>query len=144
MNREFLNKRFDGRIEQIEKLMVYAELMGLTGADLVSIGNKMKRRAENRDKERNLDAISNFVTLPIGQDKDNDWVKSHRFKLKTELGSYNFYNRDYGRWDIQSCSTDKKITHWIKLAEFPRSNYRIDQMRSCLLDIAENRLLLNF
>jgi len=46
--------------EQVRQLVAYANLMGLDGKDLVSIGGKLERLKSSNERRRRMDAISQY------------------------------------------------------------------------------------
>ncbi len=143
----FKLRRFSAeRQEQIDQLISYAQLLGLSGTDLVSIGGKMNREQAKTKKSANLAIINGFRCLAIGNDTINEY--SHRFKLKTANGAYNLELYDgWAIWEVVSLRTKvvKKHTTNIWEYELPKThNYRLLSKYSMLLDIAASKFKLDF
>ena len=138
-------KRFsDAKYAQVEQLISYAQLLGLSGTDLVSIGGKMEREAKKARKLQNMRIIESFVCLPvgrIGQDIDK------RFKIDGPNKHYKFECRNTEIWQITNTKTRKTKTHyprpWDK--EIPRpKNWPTMVRYAMLLDIATGDFKLDF
>lgn len=130
--------------DQIEQLIGYAQLLGLTGRDLVSIGGKMDREASKDKKISNMAIVSEFTCLLIGRDRGTHALE-HRFKLKTIDGAYNF-SADNDRYEIHSLKTNQRRSHRVNEAmyDLPRVSYRTRLRYAMLLDIAADQFRLDF
>jgi hypothetical protein len=138
-------KRFpEEKQDQIEQLIVYVELMGLTGRDLVAIGGKMDREEASIKKNRNMEIIKSFDCLTIG--RDSRWDVNERFKLKTAQGTYNFFSGSWEHWEVTSLSTKKKHSHRpdVYSYDLPKTDWRTRIRYAILLDIAFGKFLLDF
>ena len=89
----------------IEQFVEYAQLMGLSGRDLVAIGGKLDRESKKEVKKANMAIVKGFDCLTIGN--DSQWHMDIRFKLKTPNGAYNFEIDPYSV-DITSLKTKVK------------------------------------
>lgn len=141
-----LNRFSDEKMIQVEQLIAYATLLGLSGEDLVSIGGKISREQSKAKKINNMEIVKSFECLPIGRDRITE--NSVRFKLKTTAGSYNFENMDHwNQWEIFSLKTKTRKMHSTGMWEYelPKtSSYQTRSRYALLLDIANGRLQLNF
>lgn len=140
-----LSRFSDARQDQVEQLISYAELLGLSGRDLVAIGGKMDREQARIKKIANMEIVRGFECLPIGRDTLNDY--SIRFKLKTVHGAYNFENIDgWNMWEAVSLKTKVQKQHYVDMYEYdlPKTHYRARSRYALLLDIAGGRFALNF
>lgn len=137
-------KRFSKeKMIQVEQLISYATLMGLTGTDLISIGGRIEREKANIAKKANMEIINSFTCLPYGVNRNID----DRFKLKTPNGNYNFTRDSWDDWKILSLKTDATRYHHADrhAYDLPRSNNGWCPSRyALLLDIAAGKLQLNF
>jgi len=145
-------KRFPkDKQEQIRQFVAYAQMCGLSGKDIRSIGDKLDRQAKAILKQQNLEIVKGFDCLPIGDDRRHQKHKSYyqqvlsnRFKLKTARGDYNF-KRDWASWDIKSLSTGVyKRYHPSEDHELGIMNWDHRPRYSVLLDIAQGKLKLDF
>ena len=140
-----LNRFSQARQDQVEQLISYAELLGLSGRDLVAIGGKMDRERAKVRKAANMEIVRSFDCLPIGRDTINE--HSIRFKLKTGAGAYNFDNVDgWNMWTVTSLKTKATKNHYVDMYEYelPKIHYRVRGRYAMLLDIASGKFLLNF
>ena len=140
-----LNRFSEARQDQVEQLIAYAELLGLSGRDLVAIGGKMDRERAKLKKVANMEIVRSFECLPIGRDQIDDYTI--RFKLKTVSGAYNFELIDgWNMWQVVSLKTKVAKTHYTDMYEYdlPKNHYRPKSRYSILLDIASGKFLLNF
>ena len=135
---------------QIEQLISYATLLGLSGRDIVAIGGKMDRQRSSVERKANMEIVKSFKCLPIGGDSGSQSSLDERFKLKTINGAYNFKSADNWRtWQIVGLKSKKTIYYSTKSDEYelPRAAYGGYLTRSryaVLLDIATGKLLLDF
>jgi hypothetical protein len=147
---ELIFKRFPAeKQEQVRQMVAYAQLMGLTGKDLVSIGGKLDRMSAIQERKRNLEIIHGFSILPIGRDKEYKGSRledalDNRFKIKTAAGAYNFFY-DYGGYNVKSATTGKSVRY------NPKGEYHLGNINWCrrvryamILDVAHGYLQLNF
>jgi len=152
LEKELIFKRFpEEKQEQVRGLVSYATLMGLTGKDLVSIGQKLVRMDVAHEKRSNSARIADFVCHPVdrnGRELDIDSA----FKLKTARGSYTFEQRGGLRWVVTSSKTRVKKTHSIhnrdagfagRSSGWYTSSY-LHRRQQVLLDIADGHLVLDF
>lgn len=143
-----LNRFSEARQDQVEQLIAYAELLGLTGRDLVAIGGKMDREKSKVKKLANMEIIKGFECLPIGRDRfGREMSLDFRFKLKTSAGNYNFTNVDgWNIWEVHSLKTKMKIDHPVNMYEYelPKVSYQTRSRYAMLLDVASGKFLLNF
>ena len=137
-------KRFTAeKMVQIEQLMSYATLMGLTGEDLVSIGGKMARAKTKIAAQANMEIVRGYICHTIGRDSHpND-----RWKLKFPHGSYNIESDgwSYDRFIITSLKTKQRVTVAVNTDyPLPRVGYKVKGRYCFLLDLAAGRIQLNF
>lgn len=138
-------KRFSSdKKEQLEQFVAYAQLMGLSGRDLVAIGGKIDREEKKQRKIANMTMIQGFECLPIGADSKYDVDK--RFKLKTTEGAYNFVDDGWNRWEVTSLKTKQKRTYYCDAYDYdlPNTDYRTRQRYAILLEIAIGKFKLDF
>lgn len=140
-----LTRFSEDRQDLIEQFVEYAQLMGLSGRDLVAIGGKIDREQAKQRKLANMEIINGFKCLPIG--RDSHYQIDERFKLKTSAGDYNFENDNWNAWIIISMKTKVRQRWHIDHFEYtlPKTNYYQQRSRyALLLDIAAGKLKLNF
>lgn len=138
-------KRFsDAKYAQVEQLISYSQLLGLTGADLVSIGGRMQREAKQAIKLQNMRIIEGFVCLPVGR---KGHTIDQRFKIDGPNNHYRFENRGSDIWHVINIKNRKVKTHypnpWDK--EIPRAKHWSTMVRyAMLLDVASGVFKLDF
>lgn len=131
--------------DQIEQLIAYAQLLGLSGKDLVAIGGKMDRDRASEEKRANMAVIESFDCLLIG--RDNPYDIDNRFKLKTVDGAYNFVQDGYhSQWVVTSLRTKVQRSHYADAYNWalPKTKWRKQQRYAMLLDINAGRFKLDF
>ena len=144
-------KRFSkDKQEQINQFVAYAQMMGLTGKDIRSIGDKLDRERKAVERKANMEIIKGFKCIAIGKDAMHkgemlESMLDNRFKLKTDSGVYKF-NERYGIWEIYNPVTQTGIKHR------PSYDHEVGTSRfwsrACrwhlLLDIYFGKVSLNF
>ncbi len=140
-----LNRFSKDKQEQLEQFVAYAQLMGLSGRDLVAIGGKIDREQAKQRKLANMEIVRGFECLPIGSD-NTDHDLDRRFKLKTCSGAYNFYSDGWSRWQVDSLKTKVKLFHSVYSHDYdlPKTQYMTRHRYAMLLDIATGRFKLDF
>lgn len=139
-----LNRFSADKQDLIEQFVEYAQLMGLSGKDLMAIGGKLERDSKKEIKKANMAIVKSFECLTIGADAK--WQLDDRFKLKTTTGAYNFQYLNWGRWEIVSLKTKVKQSHRADPYDYdlPRIEHQTRSRYALLLDIAAGKLQLNF
>ena len=146
---EITFKRFpENKQEQIRQFVSYAQMCGLTGKDIRSIGDKLDRERKAEERKANMVIVNGFECLNIGEDaklSDRKYRLNDRFKLKTATGTYNF-KYDYYGYRVTNQLTKKTIAHKTDVwaYELPTRNYDEITRYATLLDIAFGKLKLNF
>lgn len=103
MEKEIVFSRFsDSKQEQVRQFVAYAQLMGLDGKDLVSIGNKLDRINKKAELARRLEIVKTYEVFPIGEDKNMD----KRFKIKVNDVWYHV-KTDWSGAAVKNCQTNK-------------------------------------
>jgi hypothetical protein len=146
---EITFKRFpENKQEQIRQFVAYAQMCGLSGKDIRSIGDKLDRQRKVEERRANMEIVKGFNCLNIGDDaklSDKKYRLNDRFKLKTARGAYNF-KYDYYGYQVTSLHTRKTVNHrtdpWTY--ELPTRNYDEMTRYATLLDIAFGKLKLDF
>ena len=146
---ELTFKRFpESKQEQIRQFVAYAQMCGLSGKDIRSIGDKLDRERKASERKSNMEIVKGFECLNIGEDAkriDKKYRLNDRFKLKTATGTYNF-KYDYYGYQVTSLQTKKTVNHRtdVHAYELPIRNYDEIARYATLLDIAFGKLKLNF
>lgn len=144
---QFLKRFPEGKHEQIRQLMVMAQLAGLTGKDLVSIGGWLDRSKKTVEYRANKERINTFieqgVIRTIGADHKDQIA--NRFKYKGANGDYNFTDFGWGHWNVVSMKTKAKQTFSSTQRDWPgHLHWNTRRFYDCVLDIADNPSWLNF
>lgn len=143
-------KRFPkDKQEQVRQFVAYAQMCGLSGKDIRSIGDKLDRERKAIERRQNMAIVKGFECLNIGEDarlSDKKYRLNNRFKLKTARGTYNFKYDYYDTYRITSLTTKKTINHKTNVwdYELPTRNYDEITRYATLLDIANGKLKLDF
>lgn len=147
---EITFKRFPkDKQEQVRQFVAYAQMCGLSGKDIRSIGDKLDRERKAVERRANMAIVNGFECLNIGEDakrSDKKYRLNNRFKLKTARGTYNFNYDYYDTYRITSLTTKKTINHKTNVwdYELPGKNYDEITRYAILLDIANGKLKLDF
>lgn len=143
---ELLFKRFPAeKQEQVRQLVAYAQLMGLDGKDLVSIGGKLDRIKATAEWRRNRELIeSSFTFLNVGRDH-GEYSLNNRWRIKTAGGSYTFEARGWDVYRVRSNKTgvvrDHRVTNEYSLGS---GDYYKRRRYAVMLDVCNGLLPLNF
>jgi hypothetical protein len=147
MEDEVFFKRFPlDQQEQIRSLVNYSILMGLSGKDLISIGNRLERIKRNQDLVHTQKLLSEMKPYRVGGEIYT------RFNLKTNTDTYRFkrandYYYDY-QWSITNVKTKAEMmytsTNPYEYALEKRISITIKAQQAVLLDVAHGKLILNF
>lgn len=149
MMSEITFKRFpENKQEQIRQFVAYAQMCGLTGKDIRSIGDKLDRERKTIERRQNMEIVKGFECLNIGEDarrSDKKFRLNSRFKLKTVTGAYNFVSDYYG-YHVTSLATKKTVNHRTEVHDYELPTRSYDELTryATLLDIAFGKLKLNF
>jgi len=143
---ELLFKRFPAeKQEQVRQLVAYAQLMGLDGKDLVSIGGKLDRIKASAEYKRNKSLVeSSFTFLNVGRDRGEYYLNS-RWRIKTAGGSYTFQAQGWDVYRVRSNKTgavrDHRVTNDYSLGT---GDYYKRRRYAVMLDVCNGLLTLNF
>lgn len=92
-------KRFsEDKQEQIRQLIAYTSLMGLSGKDLISIGNKLERIRKNAEAEKIWSLLDSFKVQGTGRYTDRNFRRAYVDDFKFEYGGVT-YHAQYTSWD---------------------------------------------
>ena len=145
---ELLFKRFPAeKQEQVRQLVAYAQLMGLDGKDLVSIGGKLDRIKASAEWKRNRELVeSSFTFLAIGADKGRgEYYLNNRWRIKTVGGSYSFEAQGWDMYRVRSNKTgvvrDHRVSDDYSLGT---GDYYKRRRYAVMLDVAHGKFPLNF
>ena len=141
-----LFKRFPPeKQEQVRQLVAYAQLMGLDGKDLVSIGGKLDRIKAAQEYRRNKELVeSTFTFHHVGRD-NQAYLLNSRWRIKTTGGSYTFESGSWGEFRIRSNKTGVVHNHMITNDySLGQGDYYKQRRYAMMLDVAHGVFPLNF
>ena len=131
-------KRFSKeKQEQVRQLVAYTTLMGLSGKDLVSIGGKLDRIQQRKDREHRLSIVTNFHVELIGKDKD----PSERFKLKSGAVWYHI-ERWGGRIQVTNKDSKKSVMYYLGYGDWGRTKCRHRMQYQFLWELYQGKITL--
>jgi len=143
---ELLFKRFPAnKQEQVRQLVAYAQLMGLDGRDLVSIGGKLDRIKAAAEYKRNRSLVeTSFEFLHVGRDS-GEYQLNSRWRIKTAGGSYTFQAQGWDVYRVKSNRTGVFIDHRVT-ADYSlgTGDYYKRRRYAVMLDVCNGLLPLNF
>lgn len=98
-------KRFDkDKHEQLEGLLQWCQLMGLSGRDLVSLGGHIDRMQQAEEAKRNRAIAEGYVCAKVGSDSEID----RRFTIETINGRYKFSDDGWHSVEVTSYRTKSR------------------------------------
>jgi hypothetical protein len=135
-------KRFsEAKQAQVEQLISYSQLLGLTGTDLISIGGKLEREAAKSRRQANKQIIAGFNCVAIGRNNPDVDV---RFKLDIGGKTIRFELDSSERYKISN--KDNRYIMWrpnIHEYDLPTAYYYTTKLRyALLLDLAAGKIPL--
>ena len=143
---ELLFKRFpENKQEQVRQLVAYAQLMGLDGKDLVSIGGKLDRIKAAAEYKRNKSLVeTSFTFLNVGRDK-GDYYLNSRWRINTAGGSYTFTAQGWDMYRVKSNKTGGIVNHRVTSDySLGTGDYYKRRRYAVMLDVCNGLLPLNF
>lgn len=138
-------KRFDPtKHAQLEGLLQWVELMGLTGKDLISLGGHINRQQEAAEIRQNQAIVDGIGCQPIGKDKKDNMI----YRWKYQQGDTWFHFEDVGGYQggVKITNTRTKVTKKFRPTSYPlgRRSYRWALRYNTMLDIVKGKILLDF
>lgn len=147
MNDTTFLKRFPkDKQAQIMQLVAWAEMLGLTGRDLVAIGGKIDRDIAAKERDENREICKTFTCLHIGLDRSEKQL-NQRFKLKIDKSSYRFERDGLSSVTVYSNRTNIKKFFILEPYELGRNDYGYYSpywRQSVLLNIYFGKIKLDF
>lgn len=138
---KFINKYSKPKQEQIKQLVTYVNLLGLSGADLTSIGQHLQRLHLSRLADSRINIISNMPVSLVGTDTGSDIY--HRFYFDTDHHRYLFTLQDCWGYDYHNIRTFDAYEYEPTQRDWP-THYKWYRRRwyDILLDIHEGKVKL--
>lgn len=136
-------KRFDKtKHEQLEGLLQWCTLMGLSGKDLVSLGGHIDRAQAAAEAKSNR-ALAETITFdPVGVGGKPDM--STRWSYLTPNGRYTFQDTSWGRVVVVSNKTKVRKTFNVEMYNLGRLGWEKRYRMQCALNIINGKILLDF
>ena len=131
---------------QIQQVVSYLEMCGLTGRDIISIGGYIDRQAAREVYLAARDRVQGYIDhgtiQPIGADSPKQIV--NRFKYRGITGDYNCTIEDW-HWTVKSMRTKVQHGYIPRARSWPRHLHWSDRcFYDMVLAIADGDLQLNF
>lgn len=134
-------KRFDkAKHDQLEGLLEWCALMGLTGKDLVSLGGHIDRAQAAQEAKSNRVLAETITFDPVGNTTD----MSNKWSYNTPNGRYTFQDSSWGRIVIISNKTKVRRNSRVEMYQLGRMNWRTRDRLNCALNIIHGQILLDF
>jgi len=136
-------KRFDKKQhDQLEQLISWSTLMGLTGKDLVSLGGHIARAQAREESVKNLEIAQGFPVEFVGKDTKME----KRWSIKNIYGRYTC-ECSSGWVDTVSALSNKtgiRKSFPVSGYELGRGHYYDHTRYSFLLDVHSGKIVLDF
>lgn len=142
----FLKRFPKDKQAQVMQLVSWAQMLGLTGRDLVAIGGKIDRDIAAKERDANREICKQFNCLNVGADK-GEYRLNKRFKLTVDDRTYRFEQDGYNYVDIYSNKTKQKKHFQLDQHELGRvdwSYYSKYWRQNVLLNIYFGKIKLDF
>jgi hypothetical protein len=136
-------KRFDKeKHDQLEGLLQWCQLMGLTGKDLVSLGGHIDRAQKTEDAKKNRTLAESIVFTPVGQ---NDMQMSNKWSTKNANGDrYVFESASWQRVSVTSAKTKVRKIFNLEYYELGRIGWQKRDRYQSALNLVNGKIVLNF
>lgn len=137
-------KRFTkDKHDQLEQLIAWSQMMGLSGQDLVSLGGHIARSEARSQSVANRETVDAMGCEPIG----NDRHIGDRWKFKSHGVTYWFENVGYGHQaKVTNTKTKKSKTFTFELYahELGRLHWRKRFFYAAMLAVQSGEIQLGF
>lgn len=135
-------KRFDpAKLEQLEGLMQWCALLGLTGKDLISLGGHIDRMQAREGMLANKAIVDGMGCTPVGEDTN----MNRRWRYKTAMGNYRF--EEIGWYCIKVTNTRTKVQKKFLVKQDHDLGHMIRDKRlryMAMLDVYNGTIVLDF
>lgn len=142
----FLKRFPKDKQAQVMQLVSWAEMLGLTGRDLVAIGGKVDRDIKARERDANREICKTFDCLNVGADK-GEYRLNRRFKLVVDGQSYRFEHDGYSYVNVYNNKTKQKRNFQLDEYELGRQDWGYSSKywrQKVLLNIYFGKIKLDF
>ena len=135
-------KRFDeAKHEQLEGLLQWCALMGLSGKDLVSLGGHITRMEVASEAKSNRKLAETITFDPVGE---HDYNNSNKWSYNTPNGRYTFQDTNWGRVAVTSNKTKVRKNIQIEQYQLGRLHWQKRERLNCALNIIHGKIVLDF
>lgn len=136
-------KRFDkAKHDQLEQLIAWCTMMGLTGKDLISLGGHIQRFQDREEIDKNLEIVKSYKSSLKLVGKDTDFRT--RFTITSIHGKYLIENSGYSSVSVTSYNTKIRINHGIGEWKLGRIAWDLRWRYRALLEVHAGRIKLDF
>lgn len=134
-------KRFDkAKHDQLEGLLEWCQLMGLTGKDLVSLGGHIERSQLAAEAKSNRTLAETITFDPVGSDTE----MSNKWSYLTPDGRYTFQDARWGQVTVVSNKTKVRKNFRTEMYQLGRMHWGKRDRLQCALNIINGRIVLDF
>lgn len=135
-------KRFDkAKHEQLEGLLQWCQMMGLSGKDLVSLGGHIERSQARERAISNRRIVDGLGCEPVGKDR----AIESRWKFKTNGVTWRV-DVDYSNAKFTNYATKTSKTFHVAMhdEELGKMHWRKRLYYATMLDVVNGRIKLDF
>ena len=134
-------KRFDkAKHDQLEGLLEWCQLMGLTGKDLVSLGGHIERSQQAAEAKSNRTLAETITFDTVGGDTE----MSNKWSYLTPDGRYTFQDARWGQITVVSNKTKVRKSFRTEMYQLGRMHWGKRDRLQCALNIINGRIVLDF
>jgi hypothetical protein len=134
-------KRFDkDKHDQLEQLIAWSQMMGLSGRDLVSLGGHIDRAQQAAETKSNRTLAETIKFDPVGGDTD----MTLKWSYNTPMGRYTFQDSTWGKITVISNKTKVRRTFSVEMHQLGRMHWKTRDRLNCALNIIHGKILLDF
>jgi hypothetical protein len=135
-------KRFDkDKLEQLEGLLQWCALLGLTGKDLISLGGHIDRIQAREVMLANMAIVDGMGCTPVGDDTN----MHRRWRFKHANGTYRF--EEIGWYCVKITNTRTKVVKKFTVKQDHDLGHMVSRKRLryyTMLDVSNSTILLDF
>ena len=134
-------KRFEkDKHDQLEQLIAWSQMMGLSGKDLVSLGGHIDRAQRAAESKSNQALAETIKFDPVGGDKE----MRDKWSYKTSDGRYTFESSSWRQIYVVSNKTKVRKKFNLEYYEIGRMGWSKRDRIQCALNIIHGRIVLDF
>jgi len=134
-------KRFDkDKHDQLEQLIAWSQMMGLSGRDLVSLGGHIDRAQKTEEAKSNRTLAETIKFDPVGGDTE----MHNKWSYLTPDGRYTFQDARWGQVVVVSNKTKVRKNFRTEVYQLGRMHWGKRDRLQCALNIINGRIVLDF